>query len=236
MAHVELVEPHPRLVAYVGSARDLPKSGDARLHRGVEPERLAVLDDLLVDDRSRPDDAHFAAEHVPHLRQLVEAELAEHPADAGDARVVAELLVALPLQPGRGKAVQVPAEQQVGTAVHRAELPGGEPPPVASDPPVAVQRRAGARTLNQRRDAQQKRQADGERDDRHHDVQQSLHRPQRHQLQPVAHLDPAEPAEALRPPQGRQRRGLADDQQVGDERRVLVKRPRQPRHGHIAEA
>ena len=44
---------------------------------------------LVEDERPRADEAHLAAQHVPELRQLVEAALAQERADAGDARVVA---------------------------------------------------------------------------------------------------------------------------------------------------
>ena len=52
--------------------------------------------------RPRADQRHVALEHVPQLRQLVDAGLAEEVADAGDPRVVlqlerrAVLLAALP--------------------------------------------------------------------------------------------------------------------------------------------
>ena len=61
------------------------------LHReAAEPVRGVVVD-LVVDRRPRPDERHVAAQHVPELRQLVQARAAQEAAHARDAVVLGEL-------------------------------------------------------------------------------------------------------------------------------------------------
>ena len=73
------------------AAADLPEAGHPGLDReALEPVRRVVLD-LVGDRRARADERHVAAQHVPQLRQLVEARLAQEAPDARDARVVGHL-------------------------------------------------------------------------------------------------------------------------------------------------
>src|SRR4029453_13591443 len=85
------VEPHEVVEGQVRAARDLPEARDSR----QDEVALAVplLQELVVPGRQRAgaDEAHLAAEDVRELRQLVERELPEQAADAGHARVVADL-------------------------------------------------------------------------------------------------------------------------------------------------
>src|SRR6059036_2172607 len=55
-----------------GAAVDLGPAGDARFN--LQPTALpgGVLLDLNGDRRTRADDRHLAAEHIPQVRQLVE--------------------------------------------------------------------------------------------------------------------------------------------------------------------
>ena len=48
---------------------------------------LVVLLDLVAQRRTRPDDAHVAAQDVPELRQLVDRRSPENAPDAGDPAV-----------------------------------------------------------------------------------------------------------------------------------------------------
>src|SRR5437763_1856024 len=68
-----------------GPAVDLRPAGDSGLHVEPVPLALVVLLDLVTQGRPRPDHAHLPAHDVPELRQLVERELAQHPAGARDA-------------------------------------------------------------------------------------------------------------------------------------------------------
>src|SRR5262249_31401422 len=66
----------------------LRPAGDARLDRQAAAVVVGVAGDLLDEIRARPDEAHLAAQHVPELRQLIEAGAAEESAGARDAWVV----------------------------------------------------------------------------------------------------------------------------------------------------
>src|SRR5437764_12708075 len=64
--------------------------GEARLDGVALLVERNLLRQLLDEERAfrtRPDEAHVAADDVPQLRQLVEAGLADEAADAGDAVV-----------------------------------------------------------------------------------------------------------------------------------------------------
>ena len=69
------------------AAVDLRPAGDPRLH--VEPVQLplVVLLDLVAERRARPDHRHVAADDVPELRQLVEAQPPQEPSRPRDPRV-----------------------------------------------------------------------------------------------------------------------------------------------------
>ena len=75
----------------VGAAVDLPQTGDAGLDgKARKPVRGIVLD-LVRDRRPRSHQRHLAAQHVPQLRQLVEARAPQRPAEAGHALVAGHL-------------------------------------------------------------------------------------------------------------------------------------------------
>src|SRR3989304_1444256 len=96
VANVVGVELHTLVVGRVVTARHLPEPRDTRCDHRVETVVRPILLDLRGDDRPRADQAHFAADHVPDLRQLVEARLAGETSHSGPARVVAELVILLP--------------------------------------------------------------------------------------------------------------------------------------------
>src|SRR5205085_4773401 len=77
----------------------LPQPGESWYYLPVEGERIAIFFDLTVDDRPRPHQAHFAAQDIPQLRQLVQAGLPQNAADPGDSWIVPELMIALPFVP-----------------------------------------------------------------------------------------------------------------------------------------
>src|SRR5262249_49826758 len=71
---------------------DLPQSGHAGF--GIDDATAMpgpVLRVFVRHGRSWADQGHLAAQHVPELRQLVEARLSEKAAERGDALVVGEL-------------------------------------------------------------------------------------------------------------------------------------------------
>ena len=68
--------------------------GDARFDAvpgHVGSNSLVVVGVVLDRVWARPDQRHFAGEHVEQLRQLVDAVPAKEPADARDARIVLDL-------------------------------------------------------------------------------------------------------------------------------------------------
>ena len=89
---VAKVEAHHLVERRAAAAGDLPETGDARLgfeHAAAVPG--LVLLDLVRQRRPRADERHVAAQHVPELRQLVEARLAQNASDRRDARIVGQL-------------------------------------------------------------------------------------------------------------------------------------------------
>src|SRR5690606_29308965 len=88
---------------------------------------LFQLGDELRAFRSRPDQAHVAAQHVPQLRQLVDAYLADEAPDAGDAIVF----------------LARPARDTILFRIraHAAELDQGKDAVAFADPVLPVQHR-----------------------------------------------------------------------------------------------
>lgn len=98
MAYVEELE---ELAASVGPGRvvavgDLPPAGDAGPARQELVAGIAELVGLLKRHGARADDGEVTGQHIQELRKLVERGVAQEPADARDARIVVELLLALP--------------------------------------------------------------------------------------------------------------------------------------------
>lgn len=105
----------------------LPQSGDARrdaqqlllLHVGE------VLLQLVARDGARPDDGQIALEHIEELRHLVDGALTDEVAHPGDARVVVNLALYLPLVQLLGAQVLV---HVVGIGDHAAQLKHADHP------------------------------------------------------------------------------------------------------------
>src|SRR5690606_4852373 len=105
----------------------------------------AIPRDLLAHDRPRSDEAHLALQHVPQLRQLVEARLAEEATDTRNARVVPELVVAIPLFLQLRTLFQELLEDLVGVFDHRGEFAALEASAAPPDPRMAVDHRTAFR-------------------------------------------------------------------------------------------
>src|SRR5215217_3066062 len=86
--HVVEVKGYPTIKRYVTTAADLPEAGDSG--RNARDKLFGATDLRGLDGQVRPgtDQAHLSLEHVPELRQLVEAGLAQQTPDPGHARVV----------------------------------------------------------------------------------------------------------------------------------------------------
>src|SRR5215470_445242 len=94
----------------------LPHPAEAGPHLVAEiPELSAELREVIVRERTGPDQAHVTAHDVPQLRQLVDAEPAQPRAHAGNhARIVEQLHARLPLVPGLGMRGEVPGQPLLG--------------------------------------------------------------------------------------------------------------------------
>src|SRR5262249_34175761 len=138
---------------------DLPESGDPWLHREAPPLPLVVAGDDERHLRSRADERHLAAQHVPQLRQLVEAGRAQPAPGGGDARVAT-----------RGRRWRL----GVGVAGHCAELPHAETPAVAADALLREERRAGAPAADAPGAPEQERRQRDQRGEGHAEVEGAL--------------------------------------------------------------
>src|SRR5205823_6612599 len=102
---------------------------------------------LGLDQGTRPDKAHLALEHVPCLRQLVEAGAPQHTPDASDAGVT------LHQEPVRIATVrQERLDLLFGSVDHRAELHDEDAPFPTADAPLAEEHRTGGVELDRRGD------------------------------------------------------------------------------------
>ena len=112
------------------------------LHLVAQHVARDLAAELLDEDRplgTRPDEAHVAAQHVPELRQLVEAGAAQEGAEARAARVVAA-----PSRPAPSRCL--------GVGAHRAELEHVEDAAVEPHALLAVEDRAGGGQPDRERD------------------------------------------------------------------------------------
>ena len=119
---VDEVEVHEVVEVELRAARDLPQAGDPGEHQIALA--VPVLEHLVValGQRTRADERHLAAQHVHQLRQLVQREAPQHPPDARQARVVADLE-----QRARGLVELFEVGLALlGVGVHRAELQARE--------------------------------------------------------------------------------------------------------------
>src|SRR6266550_8490789 len=139
--HIRQIEAVHLHEAQAAAATDLPQARDPRLHEKPAVDPVAVLRDGVRNVRAGTDEAHLAAEHVPELRQLVEARLAKESADPRDPGIVGDFVN------GARRALlhQAADERAVRTGIrvgaHRPELDDFEAAAVATDPLAAVEDR-----------------------------------------------------------------------------------------------
>ena len=111
--------------------------------------------------------------HVHDLRDLVEREAAQEPADARDARVVADL------EEGALRLVRVlePGLERRRIGDHRAELQHPELALADADPTVDEEHRPTRVELDRERDEHPHREADDDHEHAPDEVEATLHRP-----------------------------------------------------------
>src|SRR5581483_12007826 len=145
-----------------------------REDRDVEPDRPVLeLVEVAQRQRPRPDERHLAAQHVQHLRQLVDRVAPQHAADRGDARVVLDLE-----KRPRRLVRRLERGLPLGCVdVHRPELEHAELALAEADAAVAVEDRPGRVELDGERDHEPERRG-SEHDQRpEHEVERPLHGP-----------------------------------------------------------
>lgn len=142
MPHVEELDPLAVacLPGGVVSRRDLPPAGDARLHGEELVAGVAELEGLGLGHGPGPDHGEVPDEDVEELGQLVEGGAPQHAADARDAGVVVDLLLALPLGELLGR--HVPLRVLVGVRHHGAELVDADRPAAQPHALLTEDRRA----------------------------------------------------------------------------------------------
>ena len=115
LPHIREVEVRVLVHRPVTACQDLPQPGQPGLHRMAFVLPALVPVDDVHQLGAGPDEAHVAARHVPKLGQLVEAPLAQEPAEWGEpwiSRVlVRDPAVRRVLDAGRSATPEIVAEK-----------------------------------------------------------------------------------------------------------------------------
>ncbi len=162
MAHVPEVELDPLGPGERRAAVDLRPAGDSRLH--IEPVQLlgVVGVDLVAKGRPRADHRHVAANDVPELGQLVDADPAQEAPGLGD--------------PAVALVDRVPGSLLLGADDHRAQLQQLEVDAVLADAHLPVEHGATVLELDRERAEGEQRARDHEARARDRDVERAVHR------------------------------------------------------------
>src|SRR5215207_251431 len=83
---------------------------------------FAVQAALTLHARAWAHQAHVALEHIPELRQFVQAQLADEYADRRNARILLQLLEGVPFGARHVVAAQELVQHMLGVVDHRAEF------------------------------------------------------------------------------------------------------------------
>ena len=83
-------------VVDVAASAGLPHAGDAGENGVVLLDIFPIPRDFLLDDRTGTDEAHLTFQHVPELRQLIEASLSKEGTALGDAGIVLQFEFSIP--------------------------------------------------------------------------------------------------------------------------------------------
>lgn len=145
---VEVIHPHPFVVAGVAAAVGLPVAGHAGADLFVDRVDVAILGDFALHDGAGSDKAHGSQEHIGELREFVEAGLTQERTDAGDTGVVLEFVRGFEFGFQGRVAVEDTVQFGFGVAVHAAELEAVEGLAVSAQAAGAVHGRSGAVELD----------------------------------------------------------------------------------------
>jgi hypothetical protein len=161
VADVPEVELDPLGPRQLRAAMDLRPTGDPGLHVEAVQLLVVVLVDLVAEGRSRPDDRHVAADDVPELRQLVDAQPTKDPACLRDPRVA-------PVD-------RVPRALLFGADDHCTKLQQLEVGAVLADADLLVEHGASVLELHRNRAERQQRGRDDEPEAGNGDVEHAVH-------------------------------------------------------------
>src|SRR3954470_16171080 len=164
------VELHPAIEVDVVPPADLPEAGEAGLHGQAPALPALVLGHLLGNRRPGAHQAHVPPQHVPELRQLVEAEAAKEPADRRHPRIALQL---------EDRAVHLVEVHQLAAAVlgvrhHGAELVEGEGAAVQPTAGLPEEDLAPLGELDRQRDHPRDRQPEEEEEPGERHVERPL--------------------------------------------------------------
>nr|CAI0336050.1 hypothetical protein SHINE37_30209 [Rhizobiaceae bacterium] len=174
VADIMRVEGDARRIGHVVAPADLPETGEAGAGLEIVDGGGLVELQLVLDHRARPDEAHLAAQDVEELRQLVEAELAQHGADEGHPRIVLQLAGGAPLLIGGRIVLQILLQDGIAVFRHGAEFQAAEGRAVIADAAMAVEDAAAVGEFHQRHDHQEDGADDDDGAERHQDVEASF--------------------------------------------------------------
>jgi len=79
---------HVEIERWTVARGDLPESGHPRFHVQAPVVVKFVAANFVHRVRPRPHQAHLPAQHIPELREFVEAVAADEPAETGDPGVI----------------------------------------------------------------------------------------------------------------------------------------------------
>src|SRR5688572_25549412 len=150
--------------ASLAAKRDLPEARDPGAHALAKlSEGRRELLEVVVGKWTRADKAHISAQHIPELRQLIDAETPEETSDAwNQSRVAPQLVGREPLVPILGVCREIVIELPIRIPSHRPDLL--DVYPTAAQP--------GASLPEEHRTAVNHPHGEGaERDDRGHEEQ-----------------------------------------------------------------
>lgn len=154
--------------ADIVAAADLPEAGEAGLHAQALEVFGCVSLDLPGEGGPRSHEAHLAAQHVDHLRHLVQRGLPQDATHGRDPRV------GLRLEGGSAGLVEVVRHVAVSVRAHAAQLVHAELPAALADPVLPVDGRRARGDDDREAGEQQQRRRDHHEDHRAENVERSL--------------------------------------------------------------
>ena len=151
------VESDARGVGDVVAAADLPEPRQAGTRTQIKHGGRIIEFEFVFDHRTGADDAHFTANDVEELRQLVEAELTQDCPDNGDTRIILKLACRTPFFIGVGIVPEKLFQDLVALFHHRTEFQALEELAVVTDSAMAIKDTAAVRELDEGHDEQKER-------------------------------------------------------------------------------